>query len=78
MGFSTLVNIYATSFAGNSAKSGKGGDIYNDDYNLGTFIHGTCPPPYSAITPKKGKEKKNKLNTEIKTNQDTYFSGGFL
>ena len=51
---STVLNIYATTFTGNSA-AGSGDDIYN---NGGTVtIHDTCPSsPYSANTPTQGKK----------------------
>ena len=60
-GFGPTVNIYATTFTGNSAASGNGNDIYivaaqTSTAVAGTVtIHGTCPTPYSANTPKQGK-----------------------
>ena len=47
------VNIYATTFTGNSAASGNGDDIYRSGGTV--TIHGTCPSPYSANTPTQGK-----------------------
>jgi predicted outer membrane repeat protein len=52
----TTVNIYGTSFNGNTADSGNGDDIYNNPDNAGTItIHSTCPSPYSSNTPILGK-----------------------
>jgi predicted outer membrane repeat protein len=49
----TTVNVYGTSFSGNTAASGNGDDIY---HGAGTFIiHNTCPSPYSSRTPIQGK-----------------------
>jgi hypothetical protein len=51
----TNVNVYGTSFNGNTADTGDGDDIYNT--NGGTItIHNTCPFPYSSNTPIQGKE----------------------
>jgi len=50
---STVVNIYATTFTGNRARGG-GQDVYN--YGGSMAIHDTCPPPYSANTPRRGEE----------------------
>ena len=50
----TYVNIYGTSFHGNSA-NGVGGDIYR--YSGAINIHNTCPPPYSSTTPIQGKTR---------------------
>ena len=47
------VNIYATTFTGNSAASGNGDDIYRESGTV--TIHDTCPTPYSANTPTQGK-----------------------
>ena len=57
----TTVNVYGTSFNGNTAASGNGGDIYRSTYG-GTYgegsptitIHNTCPSPYSSNTPIEG------------------------
>jgi hypothetical protein len=49
----TTVNIFGTSFNGNTADSGNGNEIFN---NGGTItIHNTCPSPYSSNTPIQGK-----------------------
>jgi hypothetical protein len=49
------VNVFSTSFNGNTADSGMGADIYN---NGGTVtIHYTCPSPYSSNTPIQGKTR---------------------
>ena len=54
-GSGTSVNVYGTSFNGNTADSGKGDDIYR---NGGTItIHNTCPSPYSSNTPIQGKTR---------------------
>ena len=48
----TTVNVYGTSFNGNTAASGNGDDIYK---NIGTItIHNTCPSPFSSNTPIQG------------------------
>jgi predicted outer membrane repeat protein len=50
-----IVNVYGTSFNGNTADSGDGDDIEN---NGGTItIHNTCPSPYSSNTPIQGKTR---------------------
>jgi hypothetical protein len=49
----TTVNIYGTSFNGNTADSWYGDDIYNDGGTI--TIHNTCPSPYSSNTPIQGK-----------------------
>jgi hypothetical protein len=49
----TTVNVYGSSFYGNTADSGYGGDIYNEDGTI--TIHNTCPSPYSSNNPIKGK-----------------------
>lgn len=46
------VNVYGTSFIGNTADSENGGDIYQESGNL--TIHNTCPPPYTTNTPVQG------------------------
>jgi predicted outer membrane repeat protein len=52
----TRVNIYGTSFNGNTADSGNGDDIYNYPNDPGTVtIHNTCPSPHASITPIQGK-----------------------
>jgi predicted outer membrane repeat protein len=55
----TTVNIYGTSFNGNTADSGRGDDIYRDSSGWGSqatiTIHNTCPSPYSSNTPFQGK-----------------------
>jgi predicted outer membrane repeat protein len=52
----TTVNIYGTSFSGNTADTGRG-SIFNKD-NAGTItIHNTCPSPYSYNTPIQGKKR---------------------
>ena len=52
---STTVNVYGTSFSGNTADSGNGDDIYR---HSGTItIHNTCPSPYSSNTPIQGKTR---------------------
>ena len=54
-GSGTTVNIYGTSFNGNTADSGNGDDIYRW---TGTItIHNTCPSPYSSNTPIQGKTR---------------------
>ena len=51
----TIVNVYGTSFNGNTADSGNGDDIYR---HSGTItIHNTCPSPYSSNTPTQGKTR---------------------
>jgi hypothetical protein len=53
----TTINVYGTSFSGNTADSGNGDDIYNKS-NGGTItIHNTCPSPYSSNTPIQGKTR---------------------
>jgi predicted outer membrane repeat protein len=49
----TTVNVYGTSFYGNTAESENGDDIYNDGGTI--TIHNTCPSPYSSNTPIQGK-----------------------
>jgi hypothetical protein len=52
-----IVNVYGTSFSGNTAPSGNGDDITNY-YSTGTItIHNTCPSPYSSNTPIQGKTR---------------------
>jgi predicted outer membrane repeat protein len=58
-GSETTVNIYGTSFYGNTADSGSGDDIYGSSF-LGSptiTIHNTCPSPYSSKTPIQGKKR---------------------
>jgi hypothetical protein len=58
-GSGTTVNIYGTSFNGNTADSGNGDDIDNDHFSGSTTtIHNTCPSPYSSKTPTQGKMRK--------------------
>jgi hypothetical protein len=53
----TRVNIYGTSFNGNTA-TGNGDDIYNFQDDPGTItIHNMCPSPYSSNTPIQGKTR---------------------
>ena len=48
----TVVSIYATAFTGNSAASGKGDDVFNED---GAFVvQHACPSPYEAQLPTRG------------------------
>jgi predicted outer membrane repeat protein len=49
----TRVNIYGTSFNGNTADSGIGNDVYGFGGTI--TIHNTCPSPYSSNTPIHGK-----------------------
>ena len=49
----TTVNIYGTSFNGNTAESGNGDDIHREGGTI--TIHNTCPSPYSSNTPSQGK-----------------------
>ena len=51
----TSVNVYGTSFNGNTADSGNGDDIYR--YSGTITIHNTCPSPYSSNTPIQGKTR---------------------
>jgi hypothetical protein len=54
IGSGTTVNIYGTSFNGNTVVyEGNGGDIYICEGTI--TIHNTCPFPYSSITPIQGK-----------------------
>jgi predicted outer membrane repeat protein len=54
----TTVDIYGTSFNGNTADSGNGGDIYRNSHGSPTItIHNTCPSPYSSNTPIQGKTR---------------------
>jgi predicted outer membrane repeat protein len=54
----TTVNIYGTSFNGNTADFGSGDDIYSDSDGSPTIIiHNTCPSPYSSNTPIQGKTR---------------------
>jgi hypothetical protein len=54
----TTVNVYGTSFNGNTANSGNGDDIYIDSYDGTTItIHDTCPSPYSSKIPIQGKTR---------------------
>ena len=58
-------NIYATTFTGNSAPSGAVGvDIFNNSGGAVT-IHETCPSPYSAYTPKRGKYENSIHHTAL-------------
>jgi hypothetical protein len=52
----TTVNVYGTSFNGNTADSGKGDDIYRNSWTTIT-IHNMCPSPYSSNTPIQGMDK---------------------
>ena len=54
IGSNTAVNIYATTFTGNSAPDGKGKDIRRTGGNV-NLHNNACPSPYSAITPTQGK-----------------------
>jgi predicted outer membrane repeat protein len=57
-GSGTSVNVYGTSFYGNTAESGYGDDIYRNSYGSPTItIHNTCPSPYSSSTPIQGKTR---------------------
>jgi predicted outer membrane repeat protein len=57
-GIGTTVNIYGTTFNGNTADSGNGDGIYNHpDYPATITIHNTCPSPYSSNTPIQGKTR---------------------
>ena len=50
---SATVDIYGTSFTGNTAYSGYGDDIF---VSSGTItVHDTCPSPYSSNSPTQGK-----------------------
>jgi hypothetical protein len=49
------INIYGTSFNGNTADGGDGDAIYNDSGTI--TIHNTCPSPYSSNTPIQGKTR---------------------
>ena len=51
-GYSSVVNIYATTFARNSAARGMGSDIYG--FGGTVTIHDACPSPYSASDPNRG------------------------
>jgi hypothetical protein len=56
----TTVNIYGSSFNGNTADEGNGHDIFNNlsVSDSGTIIiHNTCPSPYSSNTPIQGKTR---------------------
>jgi predicted outer membrane repeat protein len=66
----TNVNVYSTSFYGNTAVSGNGDDIYRDSYAADSYaaddddsdepiitIHNICPSPYSSNTPIQGKKR---------------------
>jgi predicted outer membrane repeat protein len=55
----TSVNVYGTSFSGNTADSGNGDDIYRDSRYGSPIItiHSTCPSPYSFNTPIQGKTR---------------------
>jgi predicted outer membrane repeat protein len=53
----TIVNVYGTSFNGNTADSGNGDDIYNYNSQATITIHNTCPSPYSSSTPIQGKRR---------------------
>ena len=49
-----IINIYGTTFSGNSADSA-GIDICNNPEDQGDVeIHATCPSPYTSITPTQG------------------------
>jgi hypothetical protein len=52
----TTVNVYGTTFNGNTADSGDGDDIYQGSSATIT-IHNTCPSPYSLSTPIQGKTR---------------------
>jgi predicted outer membrane repeat protein len=54
-GSGTTIIVYGTSFNGNTADSGNGGDIYRDGGTI--TIHNTCPSPYSSNTPIQGKTR---------------------
>jgi predicted outer membrane repeat protein len=51
----TTVNVYGTSFNGNTADFGSGDDIYRLFATI--TIHNTCPSPYSSNTPIQGKTR---------------------
>ena len=51
----TIVNLYSTRFARNTADSGNGNDIYRSGGTI--IIHNTCPSPYSSNTPTQGKTR---------------------
>jgi hypothetical protein len=54
----TTVNVYGTSFYGNTADSGDGDDIHRSSWGSPTItIHNTCPSPYSSNTPIQGKTR---------------------
>ena len=54
-GTGSTVNVYGTSFNGNTADSGDGDDIYRDSGTI--TIHNTCPSPYFSNTPFQGKKR---------------------
>ena len=57
------LNIYGTTFKGNSAPNGYGDDIYRD---RGTVtIHDTCPSPYTANTPTQGTYENSMHHTAL-------------
>jgi hypothetical protein len=51
----SVINVYGTTFNGNTADSGKGADIYRTGAVI--TIHNTCPSPYSSNTPIQGKTR---------------------
>ena len=51
------VNVYGTSFIGNTADSEEGDDMYNHNSEATITIHNTCPSPYSSKTPIQGKTR---------------------
>jgi hypothetical protein len=56
----TIVNIYGTSFSGNTADSGDGDDFYVDSLfglSATVTIYNTCPSPHSSNTPIQGKTR---------------------
>jgi hypothetical protein len=57
IGSGNTVNIYSTSFSGNTADSGNGDDIDNYGSSATITIHNTCPSPYSSNTPIQGKTR---------------------
>ncbi|GMH82099.1 hypothetical protein TrST_g9744 [Triparma strigata] len=54
-GTNVLLNVYGTTFIGNTAATGDGDDIHNNcDSGCVIKIHDTCSSPYSSVTPIQG------------------------
>jgi len=77
IGSGPSINVYGTTFSGNTATSGNGNDI---NHISGTItIYNTCPSPYSSNTPTQGKTRLIRRTIEssiepFNTSKLTYIS----